>query len=706
LFSANIHFLYFLAMRISLLFLAAQLVFGARISMLDSESAAVTNNPCLCSETGVVDYKDTGKPGCEMHFGLRFGYICYVNGGANCKLAKPSRANGVYWRSCLEDKERLDAQDALQKAMLTIKLEEIKAALVKAKDKGVDVDALKRGSERVTEVEGLLKLKDELLIAIAGVDTQRLLAALEKVEQTGLDGQLEVEIMDKAKHRLALLRRREDAAAELEEAISGHSLQLLEGKLQTAKALRLDRELIVRGDARVTQLMAVITAAQNELAQAMRGRDPVALNDAIRKATRLDALSNPVEAAARLVHLNEAAVATQHLEQMIPKWKLQSLEAALTQARQKDADPAMIASGAARLKELTELSDVARTELRAASKGTNEQALTAAIKKCLPFPCVDAPELKAAMARSSALENRNEAREMLIAELAGSDLLNLQESLDTAIDLGVEQAVVDKGKARVAVLKVQVKQATEFLQAAIKGHDEVRIQWAKTHAANFHNAVDQSLLNKADERLGELKFRDEAKVDLQAAMTGINLKSLLDTHARAADLGVDEATLKTARAREAEIRTMMRNARNELENQIRGHSSVQCESALREVLKLNIDDVDLVKRANDRLRDLVEIDKAAQILISASQGENMGNMIRAMQQAQARGVDPKVLKQGNAAMDVLRKAMHNAKVKLDVLVGESKDKAAIEEALAMAVRLNAVSAVQKKKAEDKIAELR
>merc|ERR1719469_647179 len=440
-----------------------------------------------------------------MHFGPRFGYICYIAGGNECKGAKASRNLGVHWRPCLEEKERLDAQNELGHAILTIDLKELEGALATAKKHGVEAPMLKRGEDRMKVVKEMVKVRQELLVAVGGWSTAKLTAALEK-----------------AKKKLEFLRRRETASEDLKVAIAESNIKILEEQLKVAKTMRLKRALLLEGEARVSELKLEITLAKNEYRKCMRGNDEFALHNAIKKVAELGVLSDPAEANARLKKLREASIATQKLQEMIPKWKVTKLEEVLVIARQKEADSATIASAQARVQELNQIVATARADLRKVSKGNDEKALGVAIKECVKVDCVEKAELKTAMARCNSLENREEARDALAEEMNNFNLLDLEEKLDTAIDLGCNKAILDKGKARVVELKAMMAKAKDALESAISGHDEVKIASAKAEAEKL-NAADGALLGKAEERLAELKLKEVAKAELLKAMEGSSL---------------------------------------------------------------------------------------------------------------------------------------------------------------------------------------
>lgn len=660
---------------------------------------------CACSADGVINGKDIGKPGCAMHFGQRFGYLCYMNGGSACPGAQLSKRTGAYWRLCPIEKKQHDAEKALEKAMSGIDLEFLERSLKVATEREADPRVLVRAHARVEQVKSMLEVKDALERALLGKNSKAVLVALERAEECELDAYLAASKLEQAVKRMTYLEEREEATEELQHQMHEHDLVLLETKLERAQKLHAELLILQAGEQRVQDLKHEIVEARKQFDICMRGRDPVALHHAIHAVERLLVIDNPGLAKARLEHLHVAHEATEKLKLVIPRWKVVALKEVLTATIAKDAAPEVIAQAETRVVELQGLIEEAKSDLRTSVKGNDEFKLAKAIKECLKLDAVNHDELQQAMKRCNTLENRYEARDELQIEIKDFDVVELQQKLDVAIDLGVDKQVLDKGAARVRELKQMMKDSRSAFETATQGHDIALIKSTRAEAVKLH-AVDHRLLDRAAERLDDLALRGEAKADLVVAIEGHDLQELLTTYARAVDLGVDGPTLEQSKQREAEIRAMMTAAKEELQTQIAGRSSLHLREAIHNAKRLSAADSQLLAGGANRLTHLLKMDAAAHELNEIAQTDDMGNLIRAIRDAQAMDVDQVVLDRGEAAMDRIRHMMHEAKSNLKGVMEEGTDAAAIQAALDECTRIRAVSPKRIAAAEKKLAQLR
>jgi len=226
---------------------------------------------------------------------------------------------------------------------------------------------------------------------------------------------------------------------------------------------------------------------------------------------------------------------------------------------------------------------------------------------------------------------------------------------------------------------------------------------AEARLAHLH--AHGHMLSNAAERLLHLELRAEAKEDLQVAMKQHLLRVFQKRYSKAVSLKVDESTLRDAREREAEIRLSMKQAKEELESQIRGRRSVELSEAQRHAVRLEAVDSVLVGKAEARLKVLHEMDAAAHVLLKAAEGDKMGDVIRALKKAKELDVDQHVIHQGNQAMTRIRKMMHVAKNNMKGLMEEGSDPAALRAAIAECRRIGAVSTKRLRVADAKLAEL-
>jgi len=257
----------------------------------------------------------TGKAGCAQHFGQRFGYICYVENGAECLVSRLSSRTGVYWRSCRAEHLTEEAKNYLMEAMEEIDLQELRSSIGVAQQRGVDAEIIAAAEARAEVVVTMIAAREELMEALAGFNAERLQAALENAEELELDEFLSEDVLESAVERFRFLELRTQSGDDLRVAIQGHILTDVQARLHTAKVNHCDDDVIQMAEARVVELQGMIAAAAAELSAAVVTRDHARLQDAKNNAERLVAVETSVIQAAqdRLAHLDLMDAATREL---------------------------------------------------------------------------------------------------------------------------------------------------------------------------------------------------------------------------------------------------------------------------------------------------------------------------------------------------------------------------------------------------------
>lgn len=456
----------------------------------DSESDAPT---CACSETGEVDGVKTGKGGCAQHFGQRFGYICYVENGAECPGSRLSSRTGVYWRSCRQEHLTEEAKNYMLEAMEEIDLQTLRSTIGVAQQRGVDPALIASAEERAEVVVQMLAARDELMAALAGFNAERLQAALETAEELELDEFLSEETLESAVDRFRFLELRTQSGEDLRVAIEGHILTDVQDRLHTAKVNHCDDDIIQMGEARVVELQGMIAVAAAELADAVTTRDAARLQDAKQNAERLVAVDASViqEAQDRLEHLTSMDAATQELLPTIAALALHELENKLAAARELDAYPDILAQGDARVAELIQRNLDAESALVAATADNNIPVLEAAIVEAerLNGGTIALSNIQMGKIRLFDLNRRGEARAELETAVADVNMEVLVSKLARADDLGVDAGVLATARARVSELAQMMEDSVDALTQAIAGNDEAVLQ------ANLDEAQRLSLIH-------------------------------------------------------------------------------------------------------------------------------------------------------------------------------------------------------------------
>lgn len=586
-------------------------------SGLDSDAPT-----CECSQDGVVDGVSTNKAGCAQHFGQRFGYICYVNNGADCAGARLSRRTGVYWRTCREEHLTEEARGHLLEAMEEMDLDELRTVIGIARDRGVDPELLTAAEARVEVVIQMIAARDELMEALRGFSAERLQAALETAEELELDEFLSEDTLEEAVERFRFLEQRTEAAETLRTAIEGHLLTVLEEALHDAKVKHCDDDVIQAGEARAVVLQGMIAAADEELAAAMLTRDAVRLTAARHEAQRLMAVEHEEILAAdeRLAHLSRMDDAVAELNLAVGAFDLHDLEAKLQIARDLDAYPADLAQGDARVAQLIQRNLDAEATLVAATADYHISALEEAIAAAekLHGGTISADNIEAGRTRLADLNRRGEAQEELETAMTGVDLVELRAKLARALDLGLQEsapAVVTRAENRITEIQAMQADAALALEAAVAApHDGTNkatvvlvaamAEIERLHCVRDWEPVTQETVDAAQARLERLRELDQASQQLVAVYESEDMHQIIVALNHAREVGVVQDAIDKAEEQADRVRILMRDARQLMIDLTEGNDAAALQAALDEVLRLRAASPRRIQTAQDRLAAL------------------------------------------------------------------------------------------------------
>jgi len=477
---------------------------------------------CDCSENGVVNGKDTGKPGCAMHFGQRLRHICYINGGAECPGAVFSKRTEIWWRPCPVEKKRQDAKAVLLKAMVRIDLDALNEALAKARLSDVDEATLEEGEQQILQVKLMLKVKDELLQAVRGTDSRALLAALERCEETELDAHLPSSTLEEAVVRLSFLEKREEETAELQSAIAGHDLVYLEDKLKSAGDAQVESKFLQAAKVRVVELKDEIEAAVKEFETCMKGDDPAKLRHATQAVKRLKVLTDEGKAEARLTHLHahghllsKAAERLLHLElraaakeDLLVAEKqhlLRVFQEAYSKAATLKVDEPTLRDARKREAEIRASMKQAKAELETQIAGRRSVELQEALHHAVRLETVDSALVKKAEARLVVLREMDAAARALLKAAEGDKMGDLIRALKSAKQLDVDQHVLHQGDLAMTRIRKMMHVAKNNMKGLVEeGSDTVALRAAIAECKRI-SAVSTKRIRAAEAKLAELE---------------------------------------------------------------------------------------------------------------------------------------------------------------------------------------------------------
>lgn len=626
-----------------------------------------------------------------MHFGHRYGYICYVNDGAECPGSKKSSRLGVYWRSCAAEHRVAVTEDHLEAAMEGIDLASLKRTIKIAIAQGVNAELIAAAEQRAVAVTEMHAARNELMEAIDGFDPVRLQAALDLCEELEMDEYLPDETMDAAIARFTYLDQRKKAQENLADSVEKFDLDVLQANLHAARVAHVHFRFLHMAEDRERQLKRSIASATTEMREACLTRNASRVSEALTAAQVFSPLDATVtkQTADRLAHLQAMDIAVKELMYAMTQMSVDAVVSTLQTARDLDAYPEILKDGDNRVAELTEMKLDAEEHLVAITASHDIEAIHAAILVAERFDSPDRVLLDAAEDRISEIARRGAIKEELLNALQGSDIKRIDEKLAKAIDLGVDEETVRLGSERSHLLHT-IEGSRIALESAIAGHSEDNLREA-LNSARTVGASNPTLEGLAAERLNDFKQRPQVKKELVAAIEGVNLAVLTKTLVIAEDLGVDQPTVALATARAQTLKQMMDDAEQNLRAAMTTRHTDLLRKALDEAIRLYAADQQLQTSAQERLQHLIKADTAADALIPALSGVNLKDLQLHLQVAIENDVSPVILEKAEDRVAELTQMMADAESELRAAL-RTRSSALITSTSQEAVRLFAADA--------------
>jgi len=482
---------------------------------LDLEADAPT---CECTSTGVVDGVNTGKSGCGLHFGQRYGYICYVDNGAECAGSRLSSRTGVYWRSCRGEHQTDEARRYLLEAMEGMDKHAIEIALNIAEQRDVDPEVIAAGHARIEVVVQMMAAQEELMAAIHHDSPERLQTALVTAEELELDAFLSEDVLEEAVERYQYLQSRDKAKEDLVIAIDDVNRELLITRLATARELGVkSRETLQAGEERIAELDQMMAVATSALEASLLTRYSQQININLKEALRLFAADDDLQArtAARIEHLTIAEGAQNELLPTLSGTDLQLIMNKLATARTLDAAPDVLTQAEQRIVEIQDLMATAAAVLAAAvvaeHDGTHKASseLEAALDEINRLHSVrDCPQVsqatvREANARLDHLHEVDEATDRVIGIYHSEDMHEIITGLAWGRSHNVVQECLDKGEEQAARVRILMRDARQLMIDLTEGTDAGALQAALDEVLRL-NAASPRRIRMAQERIGAL----------------------------------------------------------------------------------------------------------------------------------------------------------------------------------------------------------
>jgi len=473
---------------------------------------------CECTTTGLVDGVNTGKSGCGMHFGQRYGYICYVENGAECAGSRLSSRTGVYWRSCRGEHQTEEARGYLLEAMEGMDKHAIEIALNIAEQRDVDPEVIAAAHARIEVVVQMIAAQEELMTALHRDSPERLQAALETAEELELDAFLSEDVLEEAVERFQYLQSRDKAKEDLVSAIDDVNREHLIARLAAARELGVQsRETLQEGEERIAELERMMAVAVDALEASLLTRDSQQINDNLKESLRLFAADDDLQArtAARIQHLTIAEGAQDELLPTLPGVDLQLVMNKLANARTLDAAPDVLAQAENRIEEIQDLMATATSVLAAAvvaeHDGTHKASseLEAALDEINRLHCVrdwaqvSQATVNQANARLDHLHEVDEASDRVIGIYHSDNMHEIITALSWGRSHNVVPGILDKGEEQAAHVRILMRDSRQLMIDLTEGTDVAALQAALDDVLRL-NAASPRRIRMAQERVGAL----------------------------------------------------------------------------------------------------------------------------------------------------------------------------------------------------------
>ncbi|CAJ1420341.1 unnamed protein product [Effrenium voratum] len=585
----------------------------------------------------------------------------------------------------LVGKDQVPFEEKLQLVLVACKAsEEEKSGLVLGKSKvfgrATTMNHLEELRHQALELEKQQQqaAREELAAAIKGRDLQALKAAMVRGEVLNLEGQL----MKEAEAALELEEKRAQVVKDLEEAIELCEVPRLRACIKRAEEFQLthpeDTALVQK--AITTMQRELWPQARQGLAAALRSREVGQLREALREAELINMAPEEMQPARQALEEEEHKAAAREL---LAEAKQGSPDAAKLQQAIAQAEKAGLSEA-----EVTEAREIlalelrraaARAALQSATKSRKVQALQAALQEAEDCH-LNSPEIYEAKRTLADEQSKGQARHGLEQAVRSRDLTELRAALRQAQASGLEETELQR--ARMVEKQEEIKlEALRALEQAIKSRD---IEELKAALHQGQSSLDVAQMKAAKKVLEEEQTKVAAQAVLERATQRREITALKKAIADGLAAGAFEAvagkeklteavqqlsfeTMETLRcaieeAEASEVHPMLiTSAKTKLDVLERQRRAL---AALQDALDFGHPDVELLAQAIaeaesaglQREEDLVRARKvhaeekrrakARQTLFSAVQSRQVEELLKALEEAKACGIEEDLLEEG------------------------------------------------------------
>jgi hypothetical protein len=582
---------------------------GFRVSLKDDTLKVEANSglngmpglepQCQCSDTGIVGDVDTGKAGCDQHFGRKFGYLCYIEGGAECAFAKKGRV-GVFYRPCKDEHKRDKAQHRLLASLEGIDAELVRELLQDAKAAHVDEDTLKAGEERIGQIAEMLEVRAELLKELEGFNTDRLKNLAEQAEEFELYEFMDYDIPAQIEARIDFLESKDDREDDVKDAIKGKNLPKLQKAIEAAIAVQAADSVVQAGQKREQELIGQRKQIKEDLLQAIEGWDLDRLKSLAEEAEDHKDLYDelprdvPDRIMQRVEFLKSAGKKEAALREAMKGVNAEELQDAIDTVAEVRGDSDLLDIAKQRKQELIVKLDLARKALEEALEGFNLDKLEQAVRKAKMLAIITKDDNARIKQRIEFLNTAGKKEATLRMAMEGVDAEKLQDAMDAFSEVhGGRSELVESAKKRKEELLVELDTGRKNLDEALKGFDLDDLKQALDEAKRLN------IVTKEDKKIA--KGRSKYLEVIAGDSLGLLLRTIREYEAS----GEYPDITDLAQERVKEIRHYMHNQKMKVKRLVEsGTDPDELEAELAEGLRMRAFGKDLKIAAEEKIAQL------------------------------------------------------------------------------------------------------
>jgi hypothetical protein len=248
------------------------------------------------------------------------------------------------------------------------------------------------------------------------------------------------------------------------------------------------------------------------------------------------------------------------LEAAVETVDLEDIQEKLENAVDLGVDAAVLDSARQRIAAIAQMRVDARAALESAIDGNELMVLDDALGEAQRLSATDADLTGRANDRLEVLTRRQDAKDDLLAAVAGLDRSDLEAKIVVAQDQGVDQPTLHQAAVRSRELESMMHRAQRHLHRDIDGDDYEKLRDSMAEAASYNGAVTEEQMETARARLAVLEEIWHREQDLTAAFDSTIMGHIQRQLQRCREVGCHQQVLNDGEAAADVLRRRMAGA--------------------------------------------------------------------------------------------------------------------------------------------------